>query len=102
MAVKFGEGDWFALPIKDGGWALGLIARRRPRSSTLLGYFFGPRRQSPPILADATGLDPSDADLIHVFGYLGLKNGEWPVLGNSIIGIVTCGPCRCSYVDPRF
>ena len=81
MVVRFGEGDWFGLPVKGGGWALGVIARRRPRSPVLLGYFFGPRRPEPPVLADVEGLTAEDAAFVCIFGYQGLKNEEWPVLG---------------------
>ncbi|SYZ34676.1 Imm51 family immunity protein [Propionibacterium australiense] len=81
MVVRFGEGDWFGLPVKGGGWALGVIARRRPRSSALLGYFFGPRRPEPPVLADAEGLTAEDAVFVCIFGYLGFKKEQWLVLG---------------------
>lgn len=81
MVVRFGEGDWFGLPVKGGGWALGVIARRRPRSSALLGYFFGPRHPEPPVLADAEGLTAEDAAFVCIFGYLGFKKEQWPVLG---------------------
>lgn len=76
---KFGEGDWFAVPLRDGGFGVGLIARAK--SSILVGYFFGPKRETIPTLSDVASLRTSGAVLVARFGYLGLKEGNWPVLG---------------------
>ena len=38
--ASYREGDWFAVPLRDGGYAAGLIARANPKG-VLLGYFFG-------------------------------------------------------------
>jgi len=41
---SYSEGDWFAVPLRGGGFAAGVIARAMPRKEgVLLGYFFGPR-----------------------------------------------------------
>lgn len=32
------EGDWFAVPLRKGGYAVGLIAHANP-DGVLLGYF---------------------------------------------------------------
>ena len=77
---SYREGDWFAVPLREGGFAIGLVARAN-RDGVLLGYFFGPRRDALPSLADAQGLVPADAVLVGKFGHLGLKQGKWPVLG---------------------
>lgn len=81
--VNYQEGDWFALPLDGGGYALGLIARMRtrPRSIGLFGYFFGPRHSNVPTLADAARLRSTDAIERLIFGELDLLNHEWPVLG---------------------
>lgn len=73
------EGDWFALPLDGGGFALGVIARMK--HSGIFGYFFGPRRPTLPRLDDAAGLSPADAIARLIFGDLDLLNREWPVLG---------------------
>lgn len=78
--VSFREGDWFAVPLREGGYAIGVIARAS-RGGVLFGYFFGPRRDAVPTLADAQGLVPDDHVLVGKFGYLGLRQGKWPVLG---------------------
>lgn len=75
------EGDWIALPlVRRGGWALGLIARYRAPS--FLGYFFGPRHENPPTMDDTQGLTAADAILIGHTGNLGLRKGEWHVIGH--------------------
>lgn len=73
------EGSWFAIPLKEGGYALGLIARQK--KALILGYFFGPRYPTVPTLNDAVGLGHADAMQRMIFGDLELLNGLWPVLG---------------------
>jgi hypothetical protein len=77
---KYREGDWFAVPLGDGGYATGLVARENPEG-VLLGYFSGPRRSQLPTLADIMTLEPNSAVLVGKFGHLGLKQGKWPILG---------------------
>jgi hypothetical protein len=78
--VKYREGDWFAVPLRDGGFAVGLVARANP-GVVLLGYFFGPMRSEVPKLEDLAGLQPGDAVLIGMFGHLAIVQGKWPLLG---------------------
>ena len=80
MGQSYGEGDWFAIPLKDGGFGIGLIARAN-RKGVLLGYFFGPRQVAAPSLEDAAELSPEQAILVQRFGHLGLKQKTWPLLG---------------------
>ncbi|MGH9123476.1 MAG: Imm26 family immunity protein [Acidimicrobiales bacterium] len=78
--VGYREGDWFAVPLRKGGFAVGMVTRANP-GGALLGYFFGPRRDAPPSLADVAGLNPGDAILVAMFGHLGLTQGKWAILG---------------------
>jgi hypothetical protein len=78
--VSYREGDWFAVPLRDSGFAVGLIARANP-GGVLLGYFFGPLRSEVPALAEAADLKASDAVLVRKFGHLGIVQGKWPLLG---------------------
>jgi hypothetical protein len=80
--VKYREGDWFAVPLQGGGFAVGLIARANP-GGVLLGYFFGPRRSGVPAMSDVAGLRPDDAVLVRKFGHLGIAQGKWPLLGRA-------------------
>jgi hypothetical protein len=78
--LPYQEGDWFAVPLRTPGYALGLVARSDGRGGAL-GYFFGPRRESVPTLADISDLQPADAISIERFGDLGFLEGEWPIIG---------------------
>jgi hypothetical protein len=81
---KFGEGDWFGVPLSSGGYAVGLIARRGKKyRSVLFGYFFGPKHDEIPTLADLAGLRPEAAIWRASFGHLGLRDGVWPVIGRD-------------------
>lgn len=77
--LPYKEGDWFAVPLRDGGYALGLAARMDGRGS-VLGYFFGPRRRQIPTPEDTRGLSAAGAILAQMFGDPGLVNGRWPLL----------------------
>lgn len=77
--LPYQEGDWFAVPLRDGGYALGLVARM-DGEGRVFGYFFGPRRDRLPTDEDTAGLTSKQALLICKFGDLGLIRGEWPII----------------------
>ena len=84
--LAYREGDWFAVPLRDGGWAVGRVARMPPppkRGIHLLGYFFGPRRDRVPALEEVASLAPEGAVSVEMFSDLGLVEGRWPVIGGS-------------------
>lgn len=80
--VNYKEGTWFAVPLRNGGYGIGVVARAK--RACILGYFFGPRRDSIPRLDDVSTLKPTSAVLVLRVGDLGLVNGEWPIIGNSM------------------
>jgi hypothetical protein len=82
VRMGYGEGDWFGVPLRGGGFAIGLVARANSRGA-LLGYFFGPSREELPKLADLASLSARDAVLVGKFGHLGLKRKTWPLIGRS-------------------
>lgn len=85
MAIqRFKEGDWFAVPLANGTSALGLIARYNGRDG-ILGYYFPALSEDVVTPADLSDLSPADAVLIGITGYLGLRKGKWPVLGQHEI-----------------
>jgi len=84
VKLPYREGDWFAVPLPSGGFALGLVARATRRGKILLGYFFGPRSGSIPDPKVIESLKPSAAVLVARFGDLGLIEGEWPILGMQV------------------
>jgi hypothetical protein len=79
--LTYREGDLFILPLRDRGYAVGLVAKSGPRGRVLFGYFFGPRYGEVPRLSELTNLSPEDAILRCRFGDLHLMDGAWPVLG---------------------
>ena len=80
--LPYREGTWFAVPLSDGEYALGIVARIGQRGVTL-GYFFGPRRRVLPTLEEIEGLSPGDAAFVGIFGDLGLIKGRWPIIGRD-------------------
>lgn len=82
MRISYREGDWFAVPLRGGGWATGVVARKA-RSAVLLGYFFGPPRSAPPGIQEVADLCAQDAILVERFGDLGIIDGSWPLIGSS-------------------
>lgn len=80
MKSSYPDGSLFLVPLKDGGFARGVVARSAPGGKLLLGYFFGPRLATR-AEADLSGLEPENAVLSLRFGDLGLLKGLWPVVG---------------------
>lgn len=81
MAKKlpYKEGTAFSVPLREGGYGLGVVARMAPKGKLVLGYFFGPRKETPEF--DLGGLQASDAVLVGRFGDLHLFDGKWKTLG---------------------
>lgn len=46
MKVNHAEGTWFAIPLRNGGFAVGLVARATAEGPHVLACFFGPKRSS--------------------------------------------------------
>jgi hypothetical protein len=78
--LPYAEGNWFAVPLRNGGYARGVIARADGRGKAL-GYFFGPRMPEVPRSDGLETLRSRDAVLVALFGDLGFLRGEWPVIG---------------------
>jgi len=74
MKLPYSEGSVFLVPLRDGGYARGVVARAGPKGKILMGYFFGPRlatRDDMPL----SDLAPAQAILRMRFADLGLING---------------------------
>jgi hypothetical protein len=81
MTLPYEEGDWFAVPLRDYGYGVGIAARVDGKGG-VLGYFFGPRRTELPALSELTALSAGDSVLVQQFGDLSLIKREWPVIGH--------------------
>lgn len=79
--LPYQEGTWFAVTLRGGGYAPGIIARSPRTGRCLLGYFFGPRSTEPPLLKDLCQLTPEQSVCVLMFGDLRLMEGKWPILG---------------------
>jgi hypothetical protein len=80
MKLPYSEGTVFLVPLIDGGFARGIVARSAPKGKVLMGYFFGPRLAAPDGFT-WEGIEPERAILKVKFGDLGLIRGEWPIIG---------------------
>ncbi|RZB15328.1 hypothetical protein StrepF001_33330 [Streptomyces sp. F001] len=78
--LPYSPGDIFAVPLRDHGYALDVVARA-DGNGIVLGYFFGPRVESLEVLPQACALEANSAIKVCRFGDLGLIRGKWPVVG---------------------
>jgi hypothetical protein len=78
--VRLAEGDHFAVPLREQGYANGVIARLSPKGGVVLAYFFGPRTVTLPDESLARAARPEDAVMVARVGDLGLYRGEWPII----------------------
>ncbi len=81
--VKYNEGQWFAVPLRDGGYALGIIVRGSYKTKGGLGYFFGPKYQDLPGDVETWNKQAADAILVAWFGDLGIIEGKWPLIAST-------------------
>ena len=80
MKLPYEEGSVFAMPLRNAGFARGVVARAPRRGKILLGYFFGPRLEtSEEAMFD--DLHPNLAMARIRFGDLGLFEGRWLIIG---------------------
>ena len=79
--LPYSEGTLFAIPLRNGGFARGIVARAAPEGAVLYGFFFGPKLASlGEVGPDAIRPEAAIAQMIFVD--LGLINGEWSIVGS--------------------
>ena len=81
--IRYNEGQWFGVPLRKGGYAIGIIVRGSYKTKGGLGYFFGPKYLAIPDDKDTREKKPDEAILIAQFGDLGIINGSWPLIQNT-------------------
>ena len=96
MKLNYSEGTWFAIPLRKGGFGVGVAARTMKKGPVILAYLFGPKRELVPTLPEVVGLDPFAAVKVARIGDLSLINGEWPILGRSSSWL------RNNWPNPKF
>lgn len=95
--VEYREGQFFVLPLERGSCAVGLIARIPPRGGVSLGYFFGPKRTTPPTDPNYfAALKAEHAVFVCRFRDAPLYRGQWPLLG------MRADFARAAWPIPRF
>ena len=82
MRKNYKEGGWFAIPVSEGQFALGLMART-PRGHGAIGYFFGPYTSIPEAEKASHQVSRNDAIEIADFSDLAIWDGQWPILRSS-------------------
>jgi hypothetical protein len=81
--LSYKEGTWFAIPLRQGGYAAGRVARHSPKGEIILAYYFGPKRETIPTLDELDKLTPNSAIRVAKVGALGIIEGSWPIIGDS-------------------
>jgi len=79
----YAAGDWFAIPLRFGLFALGRAVAVDPRGA-ILGYFFGRFFERLPGAGDVLALTPGEAEIIGVCDHHGLRSGAWPLIATSL------------------
>lgn len=79
-ALPYKISDVFAVPLRDFGHVLGVVARMDGRG-IVLGYFFGGRISSLDGLGGVYEFDSSSAIHVCRFGDRGLLQGRWTIVG---------------------
>jgi len=77
--LPYSEGAVFAVPLRNGGYARGVVARAGPEGKVLFGHFFGLDSVDQ---VNLEGIEPGKSILSVIFGDLGLINGEWRLIGS--------------------
>ncbi len=78
--INYSRGTHFAVPLRDVGFARGVVARMDGKGG-VFGYFFGPRLSSAEEAKSTAAMAPDAAILLRDVGDLGLVDGKWPIFG---------------------
>jgi hypothetical protein len=81
--IKVKEGDVFAVPLRQGGYGIGIITREH--KTITMGYFFKTIYTEPPVQVPESILRKENVALIVKFSSMGIENGEWPLLETEFI-----------------
>lgn len=78
--LPYAEESVFTIPLRNGGFARGVVARASPKGKVLFGYSFGPRLPSTANVP-IDDLRAVDSILRLRSGDMGLIQGQWQVCG---------------------
>ena len=74
--INYAEGDCFAVPLKEGGFARGVVTRLN-KKGVVLGYFFGPKILNRDDVYITTDIISARCIDVCFFGDLGLVTDRW-------------------------
>jgi hypothetical protein len=83
---SYKEGDWFAVPLSDDTYGIGILARigqDRKYKHELFAYLFGPKRKEIPELSELEKLEPKDSVWHEIFAPTSFTKGSWQIIGKS-------------------
>ena len=80
--LPYCDGTWFAVPLFQGGYAIGRIVRHTGQG-TLLAYCFAPKHDLIPSLEDVDHLTARDSFKTMLLSDLHIVEGKWPLIGES-------------------
>jgi len=81
--IKYQEGQWFVVPLRNGNYTLGIIVRGSFKTQGGLGYFLEPANKIPPNQYDTMDKKAEGAILITWFCDLGIITDEWQLIPNG-------------------
>lgn len=81
--LPYREGTWFAVPLANGGYGVGVVTRVGPIGRIILAYFFGQKWREVPTLEQVAHLRAGDAIRHLRTGDLGILNRRWPLIGDA-------------------
>jgi hypothetical protein len=76
--INYTEGTCFFVPLREGGFARGIVVRL-DGDGRIFAHFFGPKLTQAEGCFEGVG--PQDAELSGLCGDLGLLKGHWPQAG---------------------
>ena len=79
--LPYKEGTLFGVPLRRGGYGVGVVARTSPQGKILLAYLFGPAWKRIPSVDEVKNLRPQDALRVARVGDLSLIDKTWPIIG---------------------
>ena len=87
VSVPYREGDWFAVPLRSGGYGIGSTARRdrdggKPSWVTSSAHSISSNLMT----SDLVGRTADNAILTCICSDLGLLQKEWPIIDHSSTG----------------
>lgn len=83
MKHKYSEGTWFAVPLRNGGFATGIVTRKSPKGGIIVAHYFGPRMDAPSTMEEVGSFSATHALITLRSGDISIKNGLWPIIGHA-------------------